>query len=185
MADAGIKKVEILNNQLPYVDYDDNALFYNIRYRIISEDKNRVSHWSKFYRVEMPPTTDADLPYTSENRIHHNVIGSSPKTVIITWSHPLESELNPDPAKAQLERIFDAVRIFDVWIRWSTLNTPDPNVPADWATDWTYFSTVSADTFSILLPSAYKAIGVAIQIPTVEKSRDIRLTLFETQGNNL
>ena len=185
MADAGIKKVVIPNTSLPYVDFDDNDLFYNIRYRVISEDRNRISHWSKVYKIIMPPTTDADLPYTSATRIHVNKVGSSPKTIIVTWSHPLESELNPDPAKAQLERIFDAVSVFDVWIRWSTLNTPSPTNPADWAVDWTYFTTVSADTFSILKPSAYNAIGVAIQIPTVEKSRDTRLTLFQTQENNL
>lgn len=185
MADAGIKKVVIPDTSLPYVDIDSTSLFYNVRYRVVSEDKNRLSHWSKVYRVDMPSTTDADLPYTTAARIHINKVGSSTKTIIITWSHPLESELNPDPVKAQLERIFDHMINYDVWIRWSTLNTPNPSNPADWAIDWTYFSTVSADTFSILKPSAYNAIGVAIQIPTVEKTRDTRLTLFQTQENNL
>lgn len=185
MADVGIKKVTIAPQSLPYVDIDSNGLFYNIRYRVISEDRNRISHWSKVYRVDMPSTTDADLPYTTAERIHVNKVGSTPKTVIVTWSHPLESGLNPDPVKAQLERIFDETIAYDVWIRWSTLNTPDPNNPANWATDWTYFSTVSADTFSIFVPTGYNAIGVAIQLPTVEKTRDVRLTLFQTQGNNL
>jgi hypothetical protein len=185
MADTNIKKVTIPISSLPYVDIDSAGLFYNVRYRIISEDKNRVSHWSKIYRVDMPSTTDADLPYTTAERIHVNKVGSSPKTVIVTWSHPLEADLNPNPIKAQLEKIFDYTIIYDVWIRWSTLNTPDPNNPANWVIDWTYFSTVSADTFSIFVPSGYNAIGVAIQLPTVEKTRDNRLTIFQTQGNNL
>ena len=185
MADANIKKVTIPVTSLPYVDIDDTGLFYNVRYRIISEDKNRLSHWSKIYRVDMPSTTDADLPYTSAARIHVNKVGSSPKTIIVTWSHPLEAELNPNPTKAAIERIFDATPAYDVWIRWSALNTPNPATPADWLIPWTYFSTISSDTFSILADASYKAIGVAIQAPTVEKIRDTRLTIFQTQENNL
>ena len=41
-----IKKVIIKNKNLPSVTFDDNSLFYSVRYRIISEDKNRTSQWS-------------------------------------------------------------------------------------------------------------------------------------------
>ena len=47
MADANIKKTRILRSSLPPVDFD--TLKYNTRYRIISEDKNRTSHWSPIY----------------------------------------------------------------------------------------------------------------------------------------
>jgi hypothetical protein len=47
MADANIKKTRILKSELPPVDFD--TLKYNTRYRIISEDKNRTSHWSPIY----------------------------------------------------------------------------------------------------------------------------------------
>jgi len=47
MADANIKKTRILKSTLPPVDHD--TLKYNTRYRIISEDKNRTSHWSPIY----------------------------------------------------------------------------------------------------------------------------------------
>ena len=47
MADANIKKTRILKSTLPPVDFD--TLKYNTRYRIISEDKNRTSHWSPIY----------------------------------------------------------------------------------------------------------------------------------------
>lgn len=46
MADAGIKKLTIPKNQLPPVN-DDNE--YYLRYRIISDDKNRSSHWSPIF----------------------------------------------------------------------------------------------------------------------------------------
>ena len=50
MADANIKKTRILKSSLPPIDFD--TLKYNTRYRIISEDKNRTSHWSPIYNSE-------------------------------------------------------------------------------------------------------------------------------------
>ena len=47
MADANIKKTRILKSSLPPIDYD--TLKYNTRYRVISEDRNRTSHWSPIY----------------------------------------------------------------------------------------------------------------------------------------
>ena len=47
MADANIKKTRILKSTLPPIDSD--TLKYNTRYRVISEDKNRTSHWSPIY----------------------------------------------------------------------------------------------------------------------------------------
>jgi hypothetical protein len=47
MADSNIKKITVKKTSLPPVDYDSQK--YNIRYRVISEDKNRSSHWSPIY----------------------------------------------------------------------------------------------------------------------------------------
>jgi len=46
MADAGIKKLVIPKSQLPPVN-DDNE--YVLRYRIVSDDKNRTSHYSSIF----------------------------------------------------------------------------------------------------------------------------------------
>ena len=50
MADANIKKTRILKSTLPAIDSD--TLKYNTRYRVISEDKNRTSHWSPIYNSD-------------------------------------------------------------------------------------------------------------------------------------
>ena len=50
MADSNIKKLKIPKSSIPPIDHDTSK--YNIRYRIISEDKNRVSHWSPIYNSE-------------------------------------------------------------------------------------------------------------------------------------
>jgi hypothetical protein len=50
MPDANIKKTRILKSALPPIDSD--TLKYNARYRVISEDKNRTSHWSPIYNSD-------------------------------------------------------------------------------------------------------------------------------------
>lgn len=51
MADAGIKKVTVLKSSLPPVNSENG---YRIRFRLISEDKNRVSHWSPIKTLTAP-----------------------------------------------------------------------------------------------------------------------------------
>jgi hypothetical protein len=53
MADQGIKKVRIPKNQLPPVGDDNEHL---IRYRVVSDDKNRSSHWSPIFVVPAQDT---------------------------------------------------------------------------------------------------------------------------------
>ena len=93
--DSGIKKITIPKSELPSISGQNFT--YNVRYRVVSEDKNRISHWSPIFRLEVPTTTDAGLPYTSTDRIHVNTVGSSPTTIITTWNYPQESEYNVDP----------------------------------------------------------------------------------------
>ena len=50
MPDANIKKVRIPKSSLPPIN--NETLAYNLRYRIISEDKNRTSHWSPVYNAD-------------------------------------------------------------------------------------------------------------------------------------
>lgn len=50
MADANIKKLKIPTASLPPIGSDTEG--YTIRYRFVSDDKNRVSHWSPIYLVK-------------------------------------------------------------------------------------------------------------------------------------
>ena len=49
MVDSNIKKLRILKSSLPPIDHD--TLKYNLRYRIVSDDRNRTSHWSPIYNI--------------------------------------------------------------------------------------------------------------------------------------
>lgn len=77
MADAGIKKVVIAKNTLPSVTSDNK---YLVRYRIVSEDRNRVSGWSPVFQL------DAKIPTTlASNNVTHSI---SNKLVSLAWIDP-------------------------------------------------------------------------------------------------
>lgn len=65
MADAGIKKATVAKNNLPPVN-DSNG--YLVRYRIVSEDRNRVSHWSPISEVvsNTPALVDGRVVYADD-----------------------------------------------------------------------------------------------------------------------
>ena len=50
MPDANIKKLRISKSSLPPVDHDTEK--YNLRYRVISEGRNRTSHWSPIFNSD-------------------------------------------------------------------------------------------------------------------------------------
>lgn len=49
-ADSGIKKAKVPRADLPAINSETEG--YSIRYRVVSEDKNRVSHWSPVYLIK-------------------------------------------------------------------------------------------------------------------------------------
>lgn len=73
MADANIKKVRIPFSDLPPINSITEG--YSVRYRILSEDKNRASHWSPVYLIQ------PDYTYISNN-IEFN---SGNQIANITW----------------------------------------------------------------------------------------------------
>lgn len=59
MASSGLQKAQILKRNLPPLSvFPDNSIGYYARYRIISEDRNRISHWSPVYAVRTSPVVE-------------------------------------------------------------------------------------------------------------------------------
>lgn len=57
----GQQKVRTPRTDLPEVSrLSDGTYGYIVRYRIISEDQNRFSHWSPIRELTMPPVIDVD-----------------------------------------------------------------------------------------------------------------------------
>jgi hypothetical protein len=70
MADSGIKKSTILKSNLPPVTSDNK---YAIRYRIVSDDRNRSSHWSPIYYIN----AETVVPGTGDVQVVGNSIMST------------------------------------------------------------------------------------------------------------
>jgi hypothetical protein len=197
VANEVIKKVRIASAELPFIQFtttnnqalsrtEIDELYYDFRYRIISQDKNRTSSWSAIERIVMPdvgsgtnPTTDLPyFPYTTDQRVSVSEFGN-PKIITAIWTKPLAAD-NP----SEFENIFNKINIYDVWVRWTEENNAIETTPG-W-TNWEYVTTVSSNTFSIAKPQdSYKTVEVAIQIPTDVKLRDYnnnKLTLFKKFG---
>lgn len=63
MADEGIKRIRIDQRNLPPLDAETNS--YYVRYRIVSQDKNRNSAWSQIETIPWPFTfLPSDVPIT-------------------------------------------------------------------------------------------------------------------------
>jgi hypothetical protein len=189
VANEVIKKVRIASAELPFIQFttemnqllsrvEIDELYYDFRYRIISEDKNRTSAWSPIERIVMPDVT-TPFPYTSDQRIGISENGANPKVITAIWTKPLAAD-NP----SEYENIFNKINIYDVWARWTETNNAT-ELSSGW-TSWEYVTTVSSNTFSIVKPNAdYKTVEIAIQIPTEIKLRDYnnnKLTLFKKFG---
>lgn len=91
MADSGIKKVTIFRADLPPVDAQ--TLSYNLRYRIVTENRNRVSAWSNVASVAAP--TISTINYTVS-------VNNSGRIVQAVWDAPASLGLSS----------------FDLFIRW-------------------------------------------------------------------
>lgn len=184
MVDAGIKQIRIKKSEFPLVQFTTSyndllsreevaALHYDFRYRVVSEDKNRFSHWSEIVRYPMPDVT-TPFPFTDSNRFSISKAGN-PEVITAVWSFPGDSESPSDYVK-----FFRDTNQYDIWVRWNNNNTTDLD-NAGW-TLWEFETTVSSNNFSILKKDGdVKRIEIAVQLPTVEKVRDYynnKLTLF-------
>jgi hypothetical protein len=184
MVDVGIKQVRISKSEFPFVQLtttlneslnreEVTALHYDFRYRVVSEDKNRFSHWSEIVRYPMPDVT-TPFPFTDTNRFSISKAGN-PEVITAVWSFPGDAESPSDYVK-----FFRDTTQYDVWVRWNNNNTTDLENPG-WD-EWEFETTVSSNNFSILKRDGdVKRIEVAIQIPTTTKIRDYynnKLTLF-------
>lgn len=159
MPDANIKKVIIAKNQLPAVDAD---LTYNVRYRVVSDDRNRISYWSNIYSISSSPVSPiTDYAITSDN---------GNRIVTTTW--------NPG---VNLNETY-----FDVYIKWVGQAGIESNYNYEYITTTinNFYSTVHPVSITNPLnPSTTtltKKVRVLVQRPTYPKEISVAATLFET-----
>jgi hypothetical protein len=129
MVDSGIKKTRIKREDLPAINAEVEG--YVVRYRILSEDKNRTSHWSSI-KTLLPGYT-----FTSGS-INHNKAGD---ISTVAWNAVLINKNSNYVATAHE---------YDVWVRW------DRNDGGDWL----YRSRIDNTSISLLSPTTYTINGV-------------------------
>lgn len=74
MADQTIKKIIVGKGSLPPLNGDTEQ--YIVRYRIISEDRNRASHWSPQYYVPITAPAMESLYDVSITKIQDSIVAS-------------------------------------------------------------------------------------------------------------
>jgi hypothetical protein len=94
VSDIGIKKAIFSKSQLPPIN--SNLGKYVVRYRIVSEDRNRFSHWSPQYLVSPVPLTQEEYSDIA--------ITKSTGFLTVSW------ETEPDPTPTS----------YDVYVAWGT-----------------------------------------------------------------
>jgi hypothetical protein len=122
---ASIKKVKINNDSLPPLNAETGS--YLLRYRIVSADKNRASHWSPVYSI-VP-----DYTYTSNN---FKTVSSS-GVISVTWDSVIRN-ISGNPV--------GKVPSYDVWVRWDGTNQGE----------WVFYGSQSSTSISVIVPSSYR-----------------------------
>lgn len=165
MADAGIKKVTISRVDLPAVNANSNS--YNIRYRIVSEDRNRFSAWSPITQISAPAISL--LTYSTS-------VNNTDQIITAVW--------NPNPELALTN--------YDVFVRWIGNNNPDTltNYP------WSFAANTATNSHLFSIPPTIpnvvgggtedvKKIQIALQRASYQRTKEDyptsnSLTLFQT-----
>lgn len=129
MANEIIKKIKIAQNDLPTINSITEK--YDVRYRVISEDKNRTSHWSPIV------TLDPQYIYVPGNI---TIVSSGITTV--AWDSVT--------VKIGVQTIRQA-KDYDVWVKWSK---------AAGNGDWNYVQRISGNSINLVHPSTFYINGV-------------------------
>jgi hypothetical protein len=125
-----IKKAKVLRNNLPAIDSTTET--YSVRYRIISEDKNRVSSWSSVYSV------DPNYTYVA-SKIN---ISSASGVVRVAW----------DAVTVKIgTNVIGQAKDYDLWVKWGQANGLG---------DWNYVGTLSTNSATLVVPDTYYIDGI-------------------------
>jgi hypothetical protein len=147
MADSNIKRVILKKSELPGPIGNNTTLDYSIRYRIISEDQNRYSHWSQITTLEVANTNnetgfDPNNPDTTS--IPHNVsVDKNNYVASISWTMPSLLIMNPTEEEKFLQATQAAITEFDVYVQWEI----DTSL-----SDWVWVGKSTGTTYSLSYP---------------------------------
>lgn len=134
MADSGIKKYRVPITDLPPINSELEG--YSIRYRIISEDRNRNSHWSPVYLVEPGFTyVPGDITFHKAGNI-----------ASIVWDSVEVTKVEDDTTYS-----ITKTHEYDIWVRWDRGGGNG---------DWLYKERIDTTSLSLPIPSTWTINGI-------------------------
>lgn len=140
-----IKKTIISKENLPPLSPNGE---YVVRYRIISEDKNRTSHWSPIYYIDVKP-----------------------------FIEQVTGELQGSSTSLGLTAIWGDVNfksLYDIFVSFGVYNVSTSQV--DW-NPYFYHGSSPIHTYSFLRNQEHTDIRVKIQLSGIEKSVNETLSI--------
>lgn len=160
------KKFLIPFSDLPYTKSDDPQ--YYVRYRIVSEDKNRVSAWTNIF------TVNANISYQSSSTIQ---LTRSSNVLSVVWNYVL--------LKKTMRGITYSVgqlKEYDLWIRWSASSFGNPNLG-----NWLYLGRIVGTSTILNIPALSNYISIEIYRPTSSPVRgsETNFLLYSSYDQNI
>jgi hypothetical protein len=129
MADAGIKKIRIRQSDISTINVNEEG--YVLRYRVVSEDKNRTSQWSPISIIQPGYTyVGGDISFNKSGQV-----------ATLAWDS-VSIQLDGNEVRKANE--------FDIWLKW------DRNDGGDWL----YKQRIDGGNISFPIPSTYTIGGV-------------------------
>jgi hypothetical protein len=164
MADSNIKKIRIKKNNLPNFIGNNDALKYEVRYRVVSDDKNKYSHWSPIHTLTADTTlneTGYDPDNSAATSIPYTILINSPDgNAQISWTMPLLLVINPTDEEKALQVLQSSIKEFDIYVQWEK--------DSIWG-DWVWAGTSNGTQFSIIYPTDAEFVKFRIQKVTQTK----------------
>ena len=129
MADAGIKKIRIKQGNLPTINVNEEG--YVLKYRVVSEDKNRTSQWSPISVIQPGYTyVGGDISFNKSGQV-----------ATFAWDS-VSIQIDGNQVRRSHE--------FDIWLRWDRSD----------GGDWIYKQRIDGTNASFPIPSTYTINGV-------------------------
>jgi|694.fasta_scaffold29495_7 hypothetical protein len=129
MANEVIKKIKLSQDNLPTINSITGK--YDVRYRVVSEDKNRTSHWSPIINI------NPNYIYVAGNI---SIVSSGITTV--AW----------DTVTVKIgTNIIGQAKDYDVWVKWSK---------AAGLGDFNYVQRISGNSITLVHPTTFYINGV-------------------------
>lgn len=158
MATEKIKKSVIQSKNLP--EFSGATGKYKLRYRVISEDRNRISHWSKIQDVTVPTVTQLTTSQYTQVVQEINQPGDKKVHVVQVWWTPNSSYLFNN---------------YDIYIATNTASG-EPAISA-----YFYNSRISTPLFSqVFDPDVVDNFSIIVHSPTYDKVINSNQILIKT-----